>query len=302
MKTSADLHTAVFHTLDEQIAIIDSAGNILEVNRAWQEFGAENGLSPRYACMGHNYLQTLSDSSEAGDSLASQALRGIADVLAGAHEVFYFEYPCHSPKEKRWFTMRMAPLHGDASRSLFVVSHHNVTQRKLAELRVEELAMQDTLTGLANRRAFHHFLSRELRSCMRNRTHISLVLIDVDFFKQYNDTFGHAAGDECLSQVGRVLLAHARRPGDLAARIGGDEFAMILGNTPLDNALEIAESALRTINELKLSFGDSEKVTASIGVVSQVPLENHSEDFLFQEADKALYSAKAAGRNRVAHI
>ncbi len=302
MKTSADLHTAVFHSLDEQIAIIDSAGHILEVNRAWQEFGAENGLSPGYACIGHNYLQTLSDSSAAGDSLAGEALRGISDVLAGTHEVFYFEYPCHSPKEKRWFTMRMAPLHGDASRSLFVVSHHNVTQRKLAELRVEELAMQDTLTGLANRRAFHQFLSRELRSCMRNRTPISLVLIDVDFFKQYNDTFGHAAGDECLSQVGRVLLAHARRPGDLAARIGGDEFAMILGNTPLDNALEIAESALRDINELKLRFDDSQQVTASIGVLSRVPLENHGEDFLFQEADKALYSAKAAGRNRVAHL
>lgn len=301
MKTPATLHALVFHSLEDQITVIDKAGNILEVNLAWQNFGLENGLPSGYTCFGHNYLETLSDSSVAGDSLAGEALQGIASVLAGKRAFFYFEYPCHSPDEKRWFTMRVTALHGDESEGLFVISHHNVTQRKLAEERVEQLAMQDPLTGLGNRRAFQLFLSKEMRNSIRNRTPIGMALIDIDYFKNYNDEFGHAAGDQCLSNVGQILLAHARRPGDLVARIGGDEFALVLGNTDLEVVREIAKSVLKAINDLKMVLGDSKQVTVSIGVLSVIPDEQKNEDFLFQEADKALYRAKSAGRNQVVH-
>jgi diguanylate cyclase (GGDEF)-like protein len=302
MRKLEALHTSVFHSLEEQIAVVDQAGNIIDVNLAWQNFGCENGLPSGYAFMAHNYLEIMSDSAAAGDSLADEALQGIVDVLAGTRAVFYFEYPCHSPVEKRWFTMRVTPLHDDESRSLFVISHHNVTQRKLAEERVEELAMQDPLTGLANRRSFQLFLNKEMRSSIRNQTPISLVLLDVDNFKNYNDEFGHAAGDQCLNNVGQVLRVHARRPDDLAARIGGDEFALILGSTNLATAREIAESVLKEINDHKMVFGDSKRVTASVGLVSVVPHKQQNEDCLFQEADKALYRAKSAGRNQVVHI
>lgn len=298
----AALHTAVFHSLEEQIAVIDQVGNILEVNLAWQNFGIENGLPSGYVCVGHNYLETLSDSAAAGDSLAGEALQGIASVLAGKREFFYFEYPCHSPDEKRWFTMRATALHGDECGGLFVISHHNITQRKLAEERIEEMAMQDPLTGLSNRRAFQLFLKKEMRSSIRNQTPIGLALIDIDYFKSYNDAFGHAAGDQCLTNVGRILLAHARRPGDLAARIGGDEFALILGNTGLEMVREIAESVLKAISDLQIVFDGSKQVTVSIGLLSVVPHEQHSEDVLLQQADKALYLAKSAGRNRIVHV
>lgn len=302
MEKPAHLHTLVFHSLEEQIAVLDQAGNILDVNWAWQSFGAENGLPPEYTSPGHNYLKTLADSAASGDSLAGEALEGIADVLNGKRAVFYFEYPCHSPDTQRWFSMRVAPMHGDASKSLFVVSHHNVTQRKLAEERIEKLAMQDPLTGLANRRAFLLFLNKEMRSSIRNRAPICVLLLDVDYFKNYNDEFGHAAGDQCLTKVGQVLQGHARRPGDLAARIGGDEFALILGNTGPEVAATIAESVLKEINDLKMVFGESKQVTASIGVASVIPHEQQNEDFLFHEADKALYRAKSAGRNRVVQV
>jgi diguanylate cyclase (GGDEF)-like protein len=301
MQLPVTLHTAVFHSLEEQIAVIDQTGNILEVNRAWQNFGIENGLPSGYACVGHNYLEALSASAAAGDSLADEALQGIADVLAEKREFFYFEYPCHSPDEQRWFTMRVTALHGDECVGLFVISHHNITQRKLAEERIKEMAMQDPLTGLSNRRAFHPFLSKEIRNSIRYQTPIGLALIDVDYFKNYNDEFGHAAGDQCLMNVSKVLLAHARRPGDLAVRIGGDEFALILGNTGLEMAREIAESILKAINNLKMVFGDSRQVTVSIGLLSVVPHEQQCEDFLVQEADKALYRAKSAGRNQAVH-
>jgi diguanylate cyclase (GGDEF)-like protein len=302
MQIPANLHTSVFHSLEEQIAVIDQEGNILDVNLAWQNFGVENGLPSGYTCVGHNYLEALSDSAATGDSSAGEALQGIEGVLAGKRAFFDFEYPCHSPDKKRWFTMRVTALHGDRSGGLFVISHHNITQRKLAEERIEELAMRDPLTGLGNRRAFHLFLNKEIRRSIRNRTSIGLALIDVDYFKNYNDEFGHAAGDQCLTNVGLILLAHARRPSDLAARIGGDEFALILGNTGPEMAREVAESILKEINGLKMVFCGTKQVTVSIGLLSMVPHEQQNEDFLFQKADKALYRAKSGGRNQVVHI
>lgn len=302
MKNQTALHTAVFHSLVEQIAVIDKAGVIVEVNRAWQNFGIENGLPPGYACVGRNYLETLSDSAAAGDSSAGEALQGIASVLTEKSKEFCFEYPCHSQDEKRWFTMRVAALHGDECPGLFVISHHNITQRKLAEERVEEMAMHDPLTDLANRRAFHLFLSKEMRNSTRNRTPIGLILLDVDYFKNYNDEFGHAAGDQCLVNVAKVLLGHARRPSDLAARIGGDEFGLILGGADLEATRRIAESVLKAVGDLEMVFDNSKLVTASIGLTSVIPHEQQNEDFLIRDADKALYRAKLAGRNQVVFV
>lgn len=302
MQKPTDLHTSVFHSLEEQITVIDAAGNILDVNLAWQTFGVENGFRSEYTCLGHNYLKTLSESVAAGDSLAGEALEGITDVLSGKRAIFYFEYPCHSPNQERWFTMRVTPLHGDESRSLFVISHHNITQRKLAEQQVEKMAMRDPLTELSNRRAFFLFLTQERRISIRSQTPLALILLDVDYFKNYNDEFGHLAGDQCLTNVSQVLLAHARRPDDLAARIGGDEFGLILGNTGPEMAWKIAESVLKEINDLKMVFGDSKQVTASIGLISVIPNKQQNEVFLFHEADTALYQAKSAGRNQVVHL
>jgi len=301
MKKTTALHTLAFHSLGDQLAVIDRTGHILEVNSAWDTFGVENGLPSGFTCIGHNYLETLSDSAAIGDDLAAEAFQGIMDVLDRIRPEFYFEYPCHSAEEQRWFTMRCTPLHGDESKSLFLISHHNITKRKLAEEQVEKLAMQDPLTGLANRRHFQMFLDRELRSNVRNKTSVSLVLVDVDNFKSYNDEFGHAAGDQCLHDVGRILLAHARRPGDLATRIGGDEFALILGNTNLKTARVIAESVLAAINGLRMVVCGSRKVTASLGLASIAFCDEQNGDVLFKEADRALYHAKAAGRNQVKH-
>jgi len=300
MQLPINLHTAVLNSLDEQIAVIDNSGNIIDVNFAWNKFGLENGLRAKHACSGLNYLQTLADSVTRGDSLAAVALEGISDVLQGKSPAFNFEYPCHSPEEERWFMMKITPLHDDPAKSLFVISHHNITLRKLAEQRVERLAMQDPLTGLANRRSFNQFLNRELRNSIRNRSAISLVLIDVDNFKGYNDELGHIAGDQCLINIASALHAQTRRASDLAARIGGDEFVLVLGNTDLPRALKVSEAALAAIFNFKMIFGDANQVTASMGLASLVPAEQHNEEHLFQQADEALYRAKAAGRNRIA--
>jgi len=295
------LHTLVVNSLEEQIAVIDEAGAILDVNLAWTQFGAENGLPSRDGWAGRNYLEVLRTSFAAGDSLAGEAARGIQEVVEGERASFYLEYPCHSPQEKRWFIMRVTRLKDDARR-LFVISHQNITARKLAEERAEHLAMHDALTELANRRYFNLFLSNEMRRSIRNRSPISLLEIDVDYFKDYNDALGHLAGDRCLAGIGRALRVFARRPGDLAARLGGDEFALVLGGADVAEAQKIAEAILAAVDKLDMVFAKSRRVTVSVGLACVVPDERHDEHFLLQEADKALYRAKASGRNRVVQV
>jgi diguanylate cyclase (GGDEF)-like protein len=295
------LHTLVFDSLEEQIAVIDQAGAIVDVNSAWTNFGIENGLSSGFACVGGNYLEVLHASTASGDHLAAEAARGIQDVFSGKCASFHFEYPCHSPEEKRWFMMRVTGLKG-GSRSLFVISHHNITQRKLAEERAEYLALHDPLTGLANRRYFSQFLGNEMRRGIRNRSAISLIEFDVDCFKDYNDTLGHPAGGQCLVNVSQALQAFCRRPGDLAARLGCDEFALILGDTDFAESQKIGNAIRTAISDLNLVYGGSRQMTISLGVASVIPDRHQPEEYLLQEADKALYGAKSAGRNRVAHV
>lgn len=300
MHDRSDLHTMVIDSLEEQIAVIDQAGNIVDVNAAWEKFGIENGLSAEFVSRGGNYLEVLQASSTSGDSLAAEAAQGISDVLGGRRASFYFEYPCHSPGQKRWFLMRLVGLK-DSPGSLFVISHHNITERKLAEEKVEFLALHDPLTGLANRRYFDDMLSNEVRRSIRSQSPINLMVLDVDHYKEYNDQLGHLAGDHCLVRVGQVLLAYSHRAGDLAARLGGDEFALILGGTGSAEARVIADTIRKTVYDLGLVYGGSKRITISLGMVSAIPLMDQGENFLLEEADKALYRAKSAGRNCVIH-
>ena len=228
--SSGSLYQAVLNSLDEQIALIDSEGTIIYVNRAWRQFGIDNGIPAEYEPIGANYLKVCS--TETGDGLWDEVLSGIQKVSSGELDCFYHEYPCHGPRERRWFVMRATPLQG-GSRSLLVISHHNVTQRKLAEERAEHLARHDALTGLPNRLHFAERLENEWRRSLRERTPISLVMLDVDHFKDYNDEFGHPTGDRCLKDVGRVLTTFSNRASDIAVRYGGEEFAVIFGQNEL---------------------------------------------------------------------
>ncbi len=298
MQDMTALHTLVINSLEEQIAVIDQAGTIIDVNHSWNNFGMDNGISSKYSWVGCNYLKVLSASAANGDCLAAEAEQGILDVVQGKCASFYLEYPCHSPEEKRWFMMRVIPVKR-ASKSLFVISHTNITLRKLAEERAEHLSMHDPLTGLANRRYFYQSLSKETRRSIRNRSTISLIALDVDYFKSYNDALGHPAGDQCLANVSQVLRVFSQRPSDLAARLGGDEFALLLADADFVESQTVAEAIIKKITDLNMVFGESKLVTVSIGVVTAIPHDQKNEDFLLQEVDKALYRAKLEGRNRV---
>jgi diguanylate cyclase (GGDEF)-like protein len=180
---------------------------------------------------------------------------------------------------------------------------------------LERLSTIDPLTGIANRRAFDAALSQEWRRMMRHKTALSLLMIDVDYFKRFNDSYGHVGGDECLRAVAQVIAGRARRAGELAARYGGEEFAVLLPQADIASASRLAALICDSVREHRIpheASGVAPYVTVSIGVASiaDVPktLAALSRDnpatslagptLLVEAADHALYRAKTAGRNR----
>jgi diguanylate cyclase (GGDEF)-like protein/PAS domain S-box-containing protein len=164
------------------------------------------------------------------------------------------------------------------------------------------LALVDGLTGIANRRQLDAVLDREWRRGSRGRTPLSLVLVDIDSFKPYNDLYGHPAGDECLQRVAAALAEVPRRAGDLVARYGGEEFAMVLPDVDADGALRLAEAARCRIEALAIQHGASTAapiVTISAGAATRFPSHGSSPRLLVAAADRALYLAKRRGGNRI---
>ncbi|MES2259556.1 MAG: diguanylate cyclase [Pseudomonadota bacterium] len=178
------------------------------------------------------------------------------------------------------------------------------SQKNLADANIElqKLAALDGLTGIANRRRFDDTMRVEWQRGQRERQPLSLLMCDIDFFKMYNDSYGHLSGDLCLKKVAAVLTEHLKRPADLAARYGGEEFAIVLPDTALPGALIVAEACVRHLEHLQIEHPQSTQfgaVTMSIGVASVIPTPASSAEELIRNADQALYAAKRAGRNRV---
>ena len=174
-----------------------------------------------------------------------------------------------------------------------------------ANRELESLASADGLTGVANRRAFDRGLEREWRRAVRARSPLSLLLIDVDCFKAYNDRYGHAAGDDCLRGIASGLSVGAQRAGDLVARYGGEEFAVVLSDCSDESARQLGERLRERVAGLALPHDASDvapHVTISVGGATAMPRSGATAGDLVRAADKALYEAKGAGRNRVNHV
>jgi diguanylate cyclase (GGDEF)-like protein len=179
-----------------------------------------------------------------------------------------------------------------------------VVTGRLQQLNEElhRLAILDELTGIANRRFFNILLAQEWGRAAREVIPLSLILIDIDFFKNYNDTYGHPRGDECLKKVASTLSHSVKRPTDQVARYGGEEFAVIVPHTALRGARTMAEGLRNKVEELRLEHTGSlihDHVTISLGVACAMPERGLSPDSLILAADRAVYEAKRGGRNRV---
>ena len=166
---------------------------------------------------------------------------------------------------------------------------------------IERLSMTDQLTGIANRRCFDQRLLAEWQRAVREKSPISIMMLDVDRFKSYNDTYGHQKGDAVLQEVAKMLTNSMKRPADLVARWGGEEFVALLPTTSAEGAVKVAEQIRAKVEESKVPCfdGNTASVTISIGLYSLVPTQNSSMNDFISKADTALYDAKKKGRNRV---
>jgi diguanylate cyclase (GGDEF)-like protein/PAS domain S-box-containing protein len=285
-REQADRLRMIVNSMDQGLLIVEGNGRIQYANPACERY---LGHAPE-ALVGRPLAQLL-DCHDAGCELCAHAVVG-----AGTREVRV----CQPDGGLRAMDLTMTPMH--AADGLFVAVLHDITHHKQSEDALQRAAMLDPLTMIANRRQFDAFMEKEWQRAIRNTQPLSLVVLDVDHFKLYNDTLGHAAGDACLQKVAQALQAHALRPTDLAARYGGEEFVLLFAETPLDAAERLGEAIRTAVEGLKLPNPRSPTspwLTVSVGVAAIVPTQLDDIEQLFVCADRAMYAAKEAGRNRV---
>ncbi|BAC08476.1 diguanylate cyclase domain-containing protein [Thermosynechococcus vestitus] len=170
-----------------------------------------------------------------------------------------------------------------------------------ANTNLQEMVYIDSLTDIGNRRCFDELFLKEWRRCQREQKPLSLIMLDIDCFKAYNDHYGHLQGDEILKQVARILESHLQRAGDLATRFGGEEFALILPDTDQRGAIHIVEKIQGALAEANITHAKSTvgpKLTASFGIATTIPTLDHTPEMLLHLADQCLYEAKTHGRDR----
>nr|WP_282571982.1 diguanylate cyclase [Roseomonas acroporae] len=236
-------------------------------------------------------------------------LREIARLRSGQTEEVVVTYRArHADGHSIWLesTLRVTRDVATGRPDGVISVSRDVTERKRLEMRLAEAARQDGLTGLSNRRAFDEALAAEWHGCAGRGRPLSLMLIDVDAFKSFNDRHGHLAGDDCLRGVAGPLRDAVRRAGEMAARYGGEEFVLLLPGTGAVDVARLGERVRAEIEALGLPHGGAGAplpvVTASIGVATAIPgglSEPSDPEALLMAADRALYVAKREGRNRV---
>jgi diguanylate cyclase (GGDEF)-like protein len=269
-----------------------------------------------------NTVRSIVGYGPEGDQLIS----GYHECMVSGEAVTFEQRPVLRGSERLFETL-LVPVKNDAgaithiwgmARDLtrFLVSQNALLQlneqleakilKRTSELeeankRLAELSMTDGLTGIANRRKFDAAIVEEWSRAVRTGSTLSLIMLDIDHFKKYNDHYGHQQGDDCLRRVADVLRAGARRQGDLVTRYGGEEFCMILPDTSLEGAFEIAERLRREVEELKMPHVQSDfgMITISLGVAASTPGKDQGPAELLRLADESLYRAKSEGRNCV---
>jgi diguanylate cyclase (GGDEF)-like protein len=217
----------------------------------------------------------------------------------GIHAENWCIMPCLGTE--LYLAIDAGPIYDADGKLLAVIETlRDMTDHRRAQTALEQLATRDGLTGIANRRSFDEKLGNEWKRERRDLRTLSLLMIDVDHFKRFNDTYGHQAGDHCLQQIAKVLEEVVLRPGDLVARYGGEEFAVILSATDAMGASIVANRILERVAELAIphSGGEGGHVSLSIGIATSLPQPDMTRESLISSADGALYKAKHTGRNR----
>jgi diguanylate cyclase (GGDEF)-like protein/PAS domain S-box-containing protein len=306
--TGAD--RAFSHQLMETLAIpmfvLDTTSRVMLWNRACERLTGVPareiiGTRDHWRSFFEERRPTLADlliEDRAGEAGRIQPRLGLVDEQHMSAESW-----CDMPRvgRRRYLAADASPIYDDRGRLAAVVETlRDMTDEKLAQIALEQLATRDGLTGLANRRCFDETLHAEWMRALRQRQPLSLLMVDVDNFKAYNDANGHLGGDECLKRIA-TAVASEMRANDLVARYGGEEFAVILPNQSLKGAASVAERIRTRVEQLQVPnrMTPGQHVTVSIGAATAIASPDNSASELVAIADAALYRAKHMGRNRI---
>lgn len=295
-RSEADRLRAIVNNMGEGLLIISASGVIISVNPAAQHL---LDVDP-YDLQGMSILELLAAPYQEQYRHYFESGAGTSGRLTGLrhgpHEVQLSRARCEG------LCLDLTITHIFSSEPMMVCLLHDISAHKRSHQELMQIACTDPLTGISNRRHFDSFLQQEWQRAVRGKDMLSLAILDVDHFKDYNDSLGHQAGDHCLQKVAAAIRSTAHRPTDLAARFGGEEFVLVLVNTDAEGAAKLANEACRAVQALDLPHPASSAaqcVTISGGVVTLVPDANGNIDDLLAAADAALYRAKAQGRNRI---
>ena len=301
LQESRNRLTYVMSEMVDGIALFHKEGTLLFSNERYRDLFPLTKAIRRPGIDYRDILQAVHDTGEQV-TLQQDHQEWVSEAMAALKNGGDEETNLY---DGRWLHIRTRPT--QEATSIVIVS--DITDAKRLELalrtnseKLQQLSETDALTGLPNRRTLDNILSKEIARTDRSGTPLSLLMIDVDRFKAYNDHYGHLAGDECLRMVAQCVREAVKRPMDLAARYGGEEFAVVLPDTDEDGAYHVALAIADQLRSANLPHLASEKgrVTVSIGVGSYRQGQNgRSADELIRQADTALYGAKAAGRDRI---
>ena len=291
------------------IVIIDSSGLVWFWNRWLAE---KSGLAAE-AAAGKPFLKLFPElnNSRLASAIDAALKHGLTSLLSQSLNkapLPLFDKLSH-PAERLQQAIHVTPIECTNHVQFCLVQVNDISlavkrERLLREQaeKLRGLAYLDGLTGIPNRRRMDEYLADEFKRAARGGTPLSVIMADIDYFKQYNDACGHQEGDFCLQRVASAIKSISRRPADLIARYGGEEFVIILPDTAIDGAVTLAEEIRMHIESLNILHKTSKvtgHVTLSLGVSGTLPNANTSEKSLLTQADTALYQAKANGRNRV---
>ena len=304
MEVESAYFVELFQEIPEAIVLSDNLGCIIKVNREFcRMFGyTEDEAAGRFIddlVAPEEFREEATTITEAvahGQKFALEAVRKRKD--GSLVHVSLLGVPIITRHKQ----VAVFGIYRDISARIKAERGLNESRRQLEEANslLERISNLDGLTAIPNRRNFEHFYELEWRRACRERKWLSVIMIDVDFFKSFNDNYGHLAGDQCLKQIAQALQV-LNRPGDMVARYGGEEFVAVLSGTDQDGALQMAERMRQRVNDLRIEHGHSKvapHVTISAGIATQKLDSVTNSTDLILKADQALYLAKSRGRNR----
>jgi diguanylate cyclase (GGDEF)-like protein/PAS domain S-box-containing protein len=308
--SGANPDRAFAHQLMEMLAIpvfvLDTSCRVMIWNRACENLTGMRasdviGTREHWRCFFDEQRPTLADMvvQDRAAEVYSIHARAASNQACHLSAESWFDMP--RVGRRRYLALDASPIYDERGRlSAVVETMRDMTDEKLAQIALEQLATRDGLTGLANRRCFDDTLHAEWARALRQRQPLSLLMVDVDNFKAYNDANGHLGGDECLKRIATAVSSEMRA-NDLVARYGGEEFAVILPNQSLKGAASVAERIRTRVEQLQVPnrLAAGQHVTVSIGAATALASPDTSASDLVATADAALYRAKHMGRNRI---